>query len=541
VTTVAELDRETKLVADLQALGNVQPGDVIRAVQWNALVSNIVSLAQAVMTTQSDTSVPPHEHPDQVKLSWLDPSVRTFVEHGPLADPAGVVRLTDLDQRVKQLATDVDGIKQAVASLRDRVAELSTNELGRDSKLTEIGRVVTSIDQRKDAILEVRQTLATVQTKVDQAVAASAKLTIDGQPADLNALNQRVRTVEDLAGHLKLSNGQVLDGATFEGRLLQLRNDVVTQAQLDAAVKLKVTEVPKETLDTLQLGVTNALRGEFNISFGQLKTDIAAEADRKLSTVDATVGKRLDDRLPGAIDAAISGVKALVNTTAEQLRKDARDLAGAAAKDASAAVSKDLGGRIDDLRGTITTNVKSVLDTELPPRLDKLTSSLAAAQGDFAAATAQIKVLGDGLQAVRTDVAANAIKTDTALKSARTDLIAEMDKRGAAATQKSAGDIKDLETRLNSHIDDRTIVRLNELNVSNQALMAQTATDAANAAVKSSSVQLRSEMTTIAKDQALALQDQVRAAVKADLEPVINERIATAVKKTPIAVIGTHQ
>src|ERR1043166_9713325 len=261
----------------------------------------------------------------------------------------------------------------------------------------------------------------------------------------------------------------------------------------------------------MQATLLNNLHGEFNTSFDQLKTGIAADTDRKLAGVDTIVGNRLDDRLPGAIASAISDVKTFVATTADQVRTDAAAAADKLAKSAADAVSKDLGGRIDGVAAGIATNVKSVLDTELPSRLDKLTSSISAAQSDLTAAATQIKTLSDGLQSVRNDVAANALKDDAAVKTARTDLLAEMDKRGVVAAQKSASDLKDLETRLNTRIDQRTVTKLDELNAANQAAMTQTATDAANAAVKSATVQLRADMTTIAKDQALALQDQVRA------------------------------
>src|ERR1043166_7459749 len=112
----------------------------------------------------------------------------------------------------------------------------------------------------------------------------------------------------------------------------------------------------------MQATLLNNLHGEFNTSFDQLKTGIAADTDRKLAGVDTIVGNRLDDPLPRPLPAA----------AADKLAKSAAD-----------AVSKDLGGRIDGVAAGIATNVKSVLDTELPSRLDKLTSSISAAQRDL--------------------------------------------------------------------------------------------------------------------------------------------------------------
>jgi hypothetical protein len=538
VTTAADLDRIKSLVAGLTALGKVQPGDAILAQRWNDLIGIVISLAQAVLTSSQSTTVPPHEHPDQVKLDWLDPSFRTLVEKGPLSDPVAVRRVTDIDHRVSLLLTDLQTVRDAVTSAGDRLAEMAAKELVRDANVTEISRVVTTIDQRKDAITELRQTLDSIQSKVDQAIATGAHLTINGAPVDMEAINKRITAVEDLRKNLTLSNGALLDARTFEGRMLDLQNSVVTQAQLDAALKLHATEVPKETIDALQSAVTTALRTEFNATFDKLKTDVAADTDRKLATVDGTVAQRLDERLPGAIDQALGPVKTLVTTTADQVRTDARGFADASATAAAATVTKDLGGRIDSIQSGFAANVKSVLDTELPTRLGAVSTTATTALNNAAAATTALNNLSADVQSVRTRAEQIALQSDTAVKNMQGTLIAEMDRRDGVAKQNLDARFTALSADVDQRIDTRLTPKLAEFQTAMNATMTQTAADAANAAVKSASVQLRADMTTIAHDQAASIQDSVRIAVAKDLDTTITDKVAAALKKGP-GGIGT--
>ena len=87
--TVAQLDRLKALVDRLTPLTQIQRGELIRAQDWNDVVGMLLEVARAVLAEDAaEQTVPPHEHPDQVKSSWLDPSLRAIMERGPLSDPA---------------------------------------------------------------------------------------------------------------------------------------------------------------------------------------------------------------------------------------------------------------------------------------------------------------------------------------------------------------------------------------------------------------------------------------------------------------------
>ena len=89
----ADLERLQAVVSRLAPLSNAVTGDLIRAQDWNALVTAVVDLARAVLAA-GPASVPPHEHVGQVKQAWLDPRLATTLERGAFADPDAAGRLS---------------------------------------------------------------------------------------------------------------------------------------------------------------------------------------------------------------------------------------------------------------------------------------------------------------------------------------------------------------------------------------------------------------------------------------------------------------
>ena len=65
--TVAELERLQALVGQLVPLAETQRGELIRAQDWNTVVGALIEVARATLSADATETVPPHEHPDQVR------------------------------------------------------------------------------------------------------------------------------------------------------------------------------------------------------------------------------------------------------------------------------------------------------------------------------------------------------------------------------------------------------------------------------------------------------------------------------------------
>ena len=514
--TAAETDRLKSVIASLQTLGNAQRGDLITAQRWNELVSVVTSLAQIMLSAQENELVPPHEHPDQVKLSWLDPALRAMIEKGP-SDP---IRLIDFDHRVRLLEGELTTVRTAATDARDRLAEISTRELVRDANISEVRRVVETIDKRKDAITELRNTFESIHSKVDTAIEASARFVIGGQPVDMEALDRRVKAVEDLRTSVQTS----VQG--FETRITDLQKNTVTQAQLNEAIGKQTTEISPEQIAVVQTNVTTAIRNEFNASFETLGGEIGKQVDDKLATVDATIVQRIEDRLPTAIGPALEGVKAQITSTAAQLRGEAKTASDQAAG-AVAALKQELNGTINNVQSALN-GVKKNVDETLP-RVTDLQTAVTNAQKDATSALQKTATQATEIQSVKARTEQVALQSNDALKKTEKALLDEIDKRATKSDVDAR--FETFEAALDQRIDERVEPRFTSFETAFTTTVTKTASDAANAALASSRSQLDADIIRISRDQALALKDEVATQVKKDMEPVIDTTVTKAIKK----------
>src|ERR671930_2580017 len=106
--TEAEIDRLQGLIAQLAPLAKRASGDLIKSADWDLVVDSLIAVARAQVSEQVEP-VKPHEHSEQVSIGWLDPKLRQLVEGGPLADPAQVARLGDVERRAERLEATQTG------------------------------------------------------------------------------------------------------------------------------------------------------------------------------------------------------------------------------------------------------------------------------------------------------------------------------------------------------------------------------------------------------------------------------------------------
>jgi len=116
--TTQDLDTLRALLAKLQTVSSFQPGELIRAADWNMLAGVVAELAQTVLAAESAMTVPPHQHLDQVDLTWFTPQVNDLIQRGPLADPAAQNRLSVLEQAHSRLQSNLDAAASTMTDLR---------------------------------------------------------------------------------------------------------------------------------------------------------------------------------------------------------------------------------------------------------------------------------------------------------------------------------------------------------------------------------------------------------------------------------------
>ena len=532
--TPQDLQRLRALLIQLTAIGHAQRGQLIRAEDWNALVAAVTDVAQAVLGVDAAPTVPAHEHPDQVTSAWLAPALREVLERGPLSDPAAQQRLLDFEQRLRRLSDQLDESRGRVDEFRSRLTDVVTRDLEREAAVTTVRRAVENVVDPRPDLLNLRNTLASVQRDLGSVLQAAARLTVNGQVVDIGAVVTRVGQLEQFRERLRFANGELLDAAGVEHRLAEVENRVVTQAQLDDAIRNRPFQVPTEALAGIEDRLGSTLRGQVSQSLDAFGGQIRGEVDSRLNAVGDLVSSRLNDALP----AVTQGITTSLNASIEVARRGAVDaaLAGAAqALDArERAIRADLGGRIADVQAGLGTSVRAEVAAQLPPQLEGVRSDVTAVSRRLDAVAAQTSRHEDSLNQ-HTITLARLPQDQAAMKNdLRTSLLGEVDLRFAAANRA-------MDERFTA-FDRAQTDRFTNLSVDTRRLATDTAqriaTDTATAQARDLRAQLLAEMRSVAREEVgVSVREQVNTAVavavKDQLSAGTSTRISPIVGRTP--------
>ncbi len=307
--TVAELERLEALAARLTPLASRTRGELILAEDWNVVVGALIEVARAVLAEEREGLVPPHDHPDQVGTGWLDPNLRALLERGPMADPAAMARLSELERRLGNLRSRIDEMNEGVKEARDRVTDVATRDLTRQADITSVRRMVEGLSDSRDDVRGLRETLRSIQENVRLAVEVGSGLQVDGEPVDMEAWTGRLRELESFRERLRTPSGELLDAGALENRLTELTNTLVTEDELDAALESRPGRILPEQLEALEEKLRAALISDFETSMNRLADEIRTETSQRLAEVDALVARAVSDALPDVEKSVLSTVR----------------------------------------------------------------------------------------------------------------------------------------------------------------------------------------------------------------------------------------
>ena len=419
MTTAADLDRLQALLARLTPVAGRQRGEVIRADDWNLVVGSLIEVARAVLAEAAAADVPPHQHTDQVQLSWLDGRLRTLLQSGPLNDPATLTRLAAVERRLAGSGGNLDGVKADLDNLRSRVTEITTRDLVREKDVTLVRRNLAAVGDSRGDIVNLRQTLDAVRTDLTRAIEVGRQLEQDGHPIDVPALVARVDALDVLREHLTGPDGEPFDAAVLERRLTELTNTLVTEEELDEALRQIHPSVDEADLAAIKSDVLTSALNEVNPKLDGLRQDVSTDIDNRLSDLDGRIGEAVTGQLPQvrdqilsqtrqAIDAAIDEEDARVGTTLDQrLAAEHTALTG------------ELGARIDTVDGRILPTAQAEAARQFDEKLPPLNAAIGALSERTAGLETQTANLAahDGTQ----DAAIGNLQTGQTALSARID------------------------------------------------------------------------------------------------------------------------
>ena len=491
-----DLEQLKGAMATLSRLGAAR-GGLIRAEDWNSLVATVVDLARAFLGRDGADVVPPHEHRDEVTAEWLAPALRTLVERGPLADPAQVTRLADVELGIKRLRDTADTGQANASDLRARLDAVTTRDLERQAAVTRVTRAVDAVADPKPELDAMRASLKSVQDNLSTVVDAASKLRdATGQGVDLAALNAKVNGFDELAARLRGADGQVLDFAAIENRLAAIAEKSVTQDQLTAAIT-NARNARIAGLDEVEARLSSSLRDQFQGSLTNLKDELSVNINKRLGGVDALVDARVAAALPG-VTATLS---AAIDTRANSAR-DAAVAAAATASDQSlAAQAAALHAEIAAGLDSVNASTRGLIQNEVGRRV---AADLAATTASLASANARLDALAAGLadeQRLRTNqgTALAAVPQQLAALRAelRDTLIGEADTRANATRAAVDAQLAALAQQQRQTLTAMT----QQINQTAVDAARAAAAEAAQSEVKAARVSILAEVRGIAREE----------------------------------------
>ena len=376
--TAEDLAQLKTLLNQLLPIAQTHTGELIRAEDWNTLVSATMALARSLLERDENRQMPQHTHLDQVTAEWLAPALRDQLQSGPLADPAMQARLLTIEQQLRALLKQVDGQREDLTGVRGRLVEVATRDIVRESAVTDLTRKVGGLGDARTDVLDLRKSIGVIRNDMGTVLDAARRLEVGGQTVDLGALVGRVGVLEGFRQGFTAANGQVFDAAAIEQRLAENRNQFVLHAELDDALRTRTGQVSPEVLAGVEERLGTNLRAQVSSSLETFGSQIRNETRASLTGVGDLIATRLNDALPGVSQTAANALTPLI----DRARQDA--IAAAVRQAAEQTTARENAVRADmdrlgtDLRASFATAVTAQLTQVLSVQLSGIRSDVAA-------------------------------------------------------------------------------------------------------------------------------------------------------------------
>ncbi|MCA9482497.1 MAG: hypothetical protein KC553_02065 [Nitrospina sp.] len=513
--TVAQLERLEALVKRLEPLSDKHRGELIEAPHWNSLVGSVIEVARSVLAEDRTDVVPEHDHSDQVGVGWLDSKLRGLILEGGLNDPGGESQLFKLSRELESLSKQLDQMRDSLSQLKSDLSGISTRDLMRESDMTRVSRKIDGMADARDDVTALRQTFQTLEVDVKRAIEFGQTVVRNGQIINVADLLTRVERVETLRDSLTNSAGNVFNANDLERRLVQLQNTLVTEDELDEALKTVRTQVEgglrssilEESREVARLATSEAMDPISNESLDQLR--------ERVDSLDAGIDTRINN---ATSDLAAKLRSTLQQETQTEIDRRMGVLKAEITKESESNLS-NLSNSIDKEFSAFRQDVEKRISSEITTRLE---DSLKEFDGRLSATDSRIAELS-----TRTDENLELSKTNaTRIEKTRLELLAA----DAASRKTVSTQLLDMEKKLNDSLTTRTnslrdslnedlTASLNRQITDLEASLAKTAREAARVETKLQTNELRADVNDIVQNQMTVIQE--------DMEALIEKRFVT--------------
>jgi len=299
----AELNRLNALIIRLVPLTKASPGKLVRADDWNTIVSTLIEVGRAIYAETESQEVPAHNHLDEVSISWLDSALSKRLNGGALSDPIQAGKFSALERKMAQLGKQIGRLKLDIQNALGEVDRIATRDLSREKVLQGLDLRVDGLRDAREDVGELRLTLqglnqqiTTVQTIGDQLRGPT------GSIIDVSSLSQQVNELSTLREQLKDANGEILTGIGIDQKIAEALNKLGAKNDLNDAATPQpgndregISELVKAELDSR---IALALDARINTTLNTFRTSVDSNVNRQLQGLDARIRTAIDNEFP---------------------------------------------------------------------------------------------------------------------------------------------------------------------------------------------------------------------------------------------------
>jgi len=224
----------------------------------------------------------------------------------------------------------------------------------------------------------------------------------------------------------------LLDARALEIRLTEFTNRMVTQQQLDEALKNRPTQVAPGQLVEIEDRVKSGVVTEIGTRVDQLGGQIRGEVEQRFAAVDAQVSRGIADATPGLRASVLGAVRPEIATATVKAVEDARLAAEKRVGETDAALRQELTRRFTEVAQTLAAAVRTEFDRQLPGQLETLRKDIASLADRVGPLGGKIAEHDELLSKIGTRVEVVARDDTAALTALRQSLLGEIDTRNKA-------------------------------------------------------------------------------------------------------------
>lgn len=520
--TVEELENLNALLERLVPLKSKTRGELIEADDWNTLVNALIDVGRAALAEREDASVLDHEHPDQVSVGWLDQQLKLLITGGGIRDPAVESDFFQLRRDITTLGGRIDRADDALAEVRLRVSDVSTQAVLHESDVSRLDRKVLGAADTRGDIADLRRTLQTIESEVGRAVEVGGRLEVNGEPIDVPGLVARVSEVEKLRDRFTTASGELLDAAELERRVGELQGSLVTRQTLTQSLGDLREDILNTTggggrpfdpdifLGEVRLAARDTAAEQVDVLGTDLRSTMDAQFAQIEPTVNGAVARATADLGAGIRESVRGDVEQLISRNNESIRAELES----SFQSRVDAVNDTLTRQLQDVNNRVSERVDEQLRAQVPEMLRGVSERLNSVE-------TRIADMGGRFDVIEGTVVADRTRAETAIRgeaAARADLRSELTTRADALDS-------GLDVRVATAVDAARDVLRTEQSTAVEAAKRDLATALSDVARQQASTEVQVLATSVRTE----VQSAIRQEIEASLAGVQTE-IATQVE-----------